>query len=75
MWVFYSLIVGSIVLLGGSALAVLYWAAKGGQFENFDAGSRSIFDSEEPEGQMTDAFPAIKAKGEWAREKIYDERK
>jgi cbb3-type cytochrome oxidase maturation protein len=44
-------------LLGATAVAALVWAVKDRQFEDFPAGARSIFDDEEPIGEMTDAFP------------------
>ena len=34
------------------------WAKKNRQFENLEQGARSIFNEEEPEGQVTDHFPA-----------------
>ncbi len=40
----------------------LHWAVKDGQFNNLDAASTTIFDDEEPEGIMTDAFPDMKRK-------------
>ena len=40
-----------------TAVAALVWAVKSGQFQNLDQGSRSIFDSEEPEGIQQDFFP------------------
>jgi nitrogen fixation-related uncharacterized protein len=39
------------------AVLALYWAAKNGQFEHMEAGSKVIFDEEEPEGRVLDAFP------------------
>lgn len=44
------------------AAAALHWAHKNGQLQNLEAGSRSIFDEEEPEGALTDAFPAKRGK-------------
>lgn len=48
---------GSIVLFGGAAVLAFGWAARNGQFENFEQGSRSIFGPDEPIGEPTDAFP------------------
>jgi nitrogen fixation-related uncharacterized protein len=39
------------------AVFALYWAAKNGQFEQFDKGAKVIFDDEEPEGVQQDSFP------------------
>jgi hypothetical protein len=41
-----------------AAAGALYWAAKHGQLRNFEKGARSIFDEEEPEGEIGDRFPA-----------------
>ena len=50
-------VIGSIVLFGGAAVLAFSWAFRSGQFENFDQGSKSIFDEDEPIGEYTDAFP------------------
>ncbi|MFZ9931597.1 MAG: cbb3-type cytochrome oxidase assembly protein CcoS [Chthoniobacterales bacterium] len=52
----YILLVAGLIFFGGSTLAAFYWAAKEGQFRNLEAGSRSIFDDDEPVGAATDAF-------------------
>ncbi|MEQ9824403.1 MAG: cbb3-type cytochrome oxidase assembly protein [Puniceicoccaceae bacterium] len=39
------------------AVFALYWAAKTGQFEQFEKGAKSIFTEEEPEGVHIDSFP------------------
>ena len=49
--------VGSIVLFGGATVLALGWAFRSGQFDNFQKGAQSIFDADEPVGEMTDAFP------------------
>lgn len=57
-WTTYILLglVGGGIFFAAAALA-LQWAAKNGQLSDFEKGARSIFDEEEPEGQMTDHFP------------------
>ena len=40
-----------------AASLALYWAHKHGQLGNLEEGSRSIFDADEPEGEVTDQFP------------------
>ena len=40
----------------------LHWAHKNGQFSNLDKGARSIFDDDEPLGQVTDQFPVSRSK-------------
>jgi len=52
----YILLAAGLVLFGGSTLAAFYWAAKSGQFRNLEAGSKSIFDGDEPVGTATDDF-------------------
>jgi len=44
------------------AAFALHWAYKNGQLNNLEAGSRSIFDEEEPEGEVTDQFPEKRKK-------------
>jgi len=50
-----------LILLGVfffiSAIAALYWAARKGQFRNFDSQASTIFTHEEPEGEVSDSFP------------------
>ena len=45
----------------GAALA-LHWAHKHGQLGNLEQGARSIFDEDEPMGEVTDSFPARRKK-------------
>lgn len=58
-WTTYILLglVGGGIFFAAAAFA-LHWSSKNGQLSNFEEGARSIFDEEEPEGQMTDHFPA-----------------
>lgn len=54
----YALVILALmVLFFVSSIYALYWSAKQGHFQNLDAGARSIFTPEEPEGQQTDYFP------------------
>lgn len=39
------------------AAGMLYWSAKKGHLRNFDAQAKTIFTEEEPEGEVSDAFP------------------
>ncbi|MBU6401570.1 MAG: hypothetical protein KGS61_14730 [Verrucomicrobia bacterium] len=57
MAVYFFIVFGSLFLLTGSALLALRWAARTGQLRHFQKTALSIFDDEEPVGQMTDAFP------------------
>ncbi len=51
-----------LTLFGITVAAVLAfgWAAHNGQFHDLKAGASSIFDPDEPEGQVTDAFPGAR---------------
>jgi cbb3-type cytochrome oxidase maturation protein len=51
------LLVFGFVILSGSALLAICWAAKSGQFSNITEGAASIFDQDEPVGVPTDRFP------------------
>lgn len=60
----------SLVLVGllglfffGTAVYAFIWARRQRQFSDFDKGARSIFDEEEPEGLVTDKFPADAPEG------------
>lgn len=53
----YLVLLGSIVFFGGAAVLALSWAVQNGQFENFERSARSIFDPDEPIGELTDHFP------------------
>lgn len=55
----YALVIlGLMVVFFISSIYALYWSAKQGHFQDLEAGARSIFTPDEPEGQQTDFFPA-----------------
>jgi nitrogen fixation-related uncharacterized protein len=56
----YIAIYGFMLIFGVTAIAALVWAIRTGQMENFRQGAASIFDSNEPIGKVTDAFPGTK---------------
>jgi nitrogen fixation-related uncharacterized protein len=58
--IYYFVVFGSIVLFGAAAVLALRWSFRSGQFENFQRGSRAIFDPDEPIGEVTDRFPGQK---------------
>jgi hypothetical protein len=58
MIIVWLLFLGGLVILPGSALLALRWAVRHGEFQNFPKIALSIFDEEEPVGQMTDHFPS-----------------
>lgn len=62
-WLALILIFGMIGAFSMSVIYGLWWALRGGQMSNFQQGATSIFDDEEPIGQVTDAFPDRKQKG------------
>jgi cbb3-type cytochrome oxidase maturation protein len=53
----YILIFGFVILLGMTVVAGFVWAARTGQFHDFQRGATSIFDADEPVGRPTDHFP------------------
>lgn len=57
-WVFYTLAFLIAASLSGMAVYALYWSSKHGQLRDFERGAVSIFDEQEPVGQVTDYFPA-----------------
>ena len=61
-WLFY--VVAVVVGLGisGTAVYALYWSSQHGQLRDFERGATSIFDDQEPQGEMTDHFPAPRRK-------------
>lgn len=56
------LLVLGLGLLGGSALAAFFWAARDGQFENLDTAPEVIFDAAEPIGEPGDCFPDARSR-------------
>ncbi len=57
MTLVYLLIWGTWIAFGISVVWALTWAVSQGYFSDFDGAARSIFDEEEPVGEMTDYFP------------------
>ena len=62
-WNIY-IILGAVIasLFFVAAACALHWAHKNGQFSNLDKGARSIFDDDEPLGEVTDRFPVSRRK-------------
>lgn len=60
----HYIVVGLIFsgLIMASAVVMLTWAVKRGQFKNLERGAVSIFDEEEPLGVQTDYFPGEREK-------------
>ncbi len=57
MIVMWILFISSLIVLPGTALWALRWAARAGEFRNLQKSALLIFDEEEPVGVMTDHFP------------------
>lgn len=53
----YIATLGLAFLFGAMAIWGLAWAIRTRQFSDFRQGAASIFDEEEPIGEMTDRFP------------------
>lgn len=58
MTVVWILFICSVVLLPGTALLALRWAARHGEFNDLQRTALSIFDDDEPIGVMSDHFPS-----------------
>ncbi len=57
MNIIYILIWGTWIIFGISVVWALSWAVGQGHMSNVEEAGRSIFDEEEPIGEMTDFFP------------------
>ncbi len=55
VYIIFAAVIASSFFI--AAAIALHWAHKNGQFSNLDNGARSIFDEDEPLGQVTDQFP------------------
>ncbi len=60
MAAFYIALWGLAGLLGATAIAALVWSIRRGEFDQLREASLSIFDEEEPVGEVTDRFPGQK---------------
>lgn len=54
-YILIGFIFACLFFLGASA--VLFWAHKHGQLSDLEKGARSIFDDDEPMGEVSDQFP------------------
>jgi len=50
----YIVLIVASAMMGLVAVAFLTWAFRAGQMENFDRGATSIFDPDEPLGDVTE---------------------
>jgi cbb3-type cytochrome oxidase maturation protein len=57
MTIVWILFVCSVILLPTTALLALRWAVRHGEFRDLRKTALSIFDEEEPVGQLSDRFP------------------
>lgn len=49
-----------VIVLASSSVGALIWAIQTGQFKQLHRNADSIFDQDEPIGQITDSFPEPK---------------
>ncbi len=56
------MLIVSLVVFGGGAVWALTWAFRTGQMSNFARGATSIFDPDEPMGEVTDDILAPERK-------------
>lgn len=61
-YILVGFVFASLFFVGASI--ALYWAHKHGQLSNLEKGSTSIFDEDEPMGEITDQFPEKKPKAD-----------
>ncbi|MFO7724112.1 MAG: hypothetical protein R6V45_01070 [Oceanipulchritudo sp.] len=61
-YILVGFLFAGLFFLGASA--ALYWAHKHGQLSNLEKGATSIFDEDEPMGEVTDSFPEKKRKAD-----------
>ena len=54
VWILFAC---SIIVLPATALLALRWAVRHGEFRDLRKTALSIFDDEEPVGQLSDRFP------------------
>ena len=54
---YYILVFSALTLLTVAVIVGWVWAVRSGQLRRLNEGARIIFDDDEPEGEMTDAFP------------------
>lgn len=57
MTLVYGLIWGTWVIFAIVVVWAFAWALRSGQFDSLSAGAQTLFDEEEPIGEMTDSFP------------------
>ena len=60
MTTYYLLVFGVLICFFGSVIYALHWSIRNGQFSDYQKGANSIFDDEEPVGEVTDFFPDMK---------------
>jgi len=61
-WFFYLFAFAVALAISGTAVYALWWSSRNGQLRDFERGAASIFDEQEPVGEMTDRFPAKRRK-------------
>jgi cbb3-type cytochrome oxidase maturation protein len=64
------IIFAAIILMAISAVAAFTWTARRGEFDHLDQTAESIFDTEEPIGELSDIFPDARTRQKAIRENI-----
>jgi nitrogen fixation-related uncharacterized protein len=59
LWIMF---LTGLIFIPAIGLLVMRWAARNGEFRNLDKIALSIFNEEEPVGEMTDHFPSSQKK-------------
>jgi nitrogen fixation-related uncharacterized protein len=54
-YILFGILSASLFFVAG--ILALVWALKNGQLSNMDKGACSIFDEDEPQGEVSDTFP------------------
>jgi cbb3-type cytochrome oxidase maturation protein len=72
--VIYGLIPGMLIL-GLAAVAVLFWAARSGQFEDLDGDGQRILMDDDLEGRDARRFPDAEDTGEAAPTESHDDER
>jgi hypothetical protein len=62
MIVLWILFLTGLIGIPAAGLFILRWAARNGEFRHLDKIALSIFNEEEPVGELTDRFPHSDAK-------------
>lgn len=71
-WKIFAIVAGSILAFGVPAILALAWAIRDGQFDNLQRDAASIFDPDEPPGEVTDTALMDEPLGEQHERRLGD---